>query len=161
MRESAIQPQTSGYLIWLAGRIRRRAWPVVPCSWQKRSNPSSYPVRRENDSTLRYHFACPNAAHLSSACSIQHSRYTSSWQEDRAVAAVGVAQAMSDGGGKSELRRAVCRITSGMWASRPADGQCHRKDTASANPPSGGRPGMACGLVRNAAPRSGKGEMVR
>jgi len=41
---------------------------------------------------------------------------------------------MSAGGGKSELRRAVCRITSGMWASRPADGQCHRKDTASATP---------------------------
>jgi hypothetical protein len=39
------------------------------------------------------------------------------------------------GGGKSELRRAVCRITSGTWASRPMDGQCHRKDTASATPP--------------------------
>jgi len=39
------------------------------------------------------------------------------------------------GGGKSELRRAVCRITSGMWVSRPTDGQCHRKDTASATPP--------------------------
>ncbi len=38
------------------------------------------------------------------------------------------------GGGKSELRRAVCRITSGTWASRPMDGQCHRKDTASATP---------------------------
>jgi hypothetical protein len=39
------------------------------------------------------------------------------------------------GGGKSELRRAVCRITSGTWASKPMDGQCHRKDTASATPP--------------------------
>ena len=38
------------------------------------------------------------------------------------------------GGGKSELRRAVCRITSGMRASRPVDGQCHRKHTASATP---------------------------
>ena len=42
---------------------------------------------------------------------------------------------MSSGGGKSELRRAVCRITSGTWASKPMDGQCHRKDTASATPP--------------------------
>ena len=35
------------------------------------------------------------------------------WQEDRAVAA-GVSLARVSGGGKSELRRAVCRITSGM-----------------------------------------------
>src|SRR5215468_3850984 len=34
-------------------------------------------------------------------------------------------------GGKSELRRAVCRITSGIPASRLEDGQCHRKHTAS------------------------------
>ena len=34
------------------------------------------------------------------------------------------------GGGKSELRRAVCRITSGIQASRPGDGKCHREDTA-------------------------------
>src|SRR5437762_7633515 len=34
------------------------------------------------------------------------------------------------GGGKSELRRAVCRITSGRLGSSPADGQCHRKYTA-------------------------------
>ena len=33
-------------------------------------------------------------------------------------------------GGKSELRRAVCRITSGIPASRLEDGQCHRKHTA-------------------------------
>jgi hypothetical protein len=47
----------------------------------------------------------------------------------------GVAQANPTGGGKSELRRAVCRRTSGTWASNPADGQCDRKDTASATPP--------------------------
>jgi hypothetical protein len=33
-------------------------------------------------------------------------------------------------GGKSELQRAVCRITSGRLASRSADGKCHRKYTA-------------------------------
>jgi len=33
-------------------------------------------------------------------------------------------------GGKSELRRAVCRITSGIPASKLEDGQCHRKHTA-------------------------------
>ena len=32
--------------------------------------------------------------------------------------------------GKSELRRAVCRITSGRVALRPFDGKCHREDTA-------------------------------
>src|SRR5579863_1953585 len=49
-------------------------------------------------------------------------------QEDRAVAAGPVSAGA--GGGKSELRRAVCRITSGTRASRPVDGQCHREDTA-------------------------------
>src|SRR5208337_2937016 len=44
------------------------------------------------------------------------------------------AQAAEAGGGKSELRRAVCRITSGTRASRPVDGECHRKDTAPATP---------------------------
>ncbi len=44
-----------------------------------------------------------------------------------------------DGGGKSELRRVVCRITSGTLASRPVDGKCHREYTA----------------------RKGKGEKVR
>jgi len=34
------------------------------------------------------------------------------------------------GRGKSELRRAVCRITSGRADSSPFDGKCHRKDTA-------------------------------
>ncbi len=34
------------------------------------------------------------------------------------------------GGGKSGLRRAVCRITSGIYASRHKDGQCNRKHTA-------------------------------
>jgi hypothetical protein len=33
-------------------------------------------------------------------------------------------------GGKSELRRAVCRITSGRVDSSPLDGKCHRKHTA-------------------------------
>ncbi len=47
------------------------------------------------------------------------------------------------GGGKSELRRAVCRITSGTGASRRRDGQCHREDTATARK------------------REGKGEKVR
>src|ERR1035441_6388908 len=60
-------------------------------------------------------------------------RYTRPWQEDRAVAAGGLRKRAA-GGGKSELRRAVCRITSGTWALRPMDGQCHRKDTASATP---------------------------
>jgi hypothetical protein len=36
----------------------------------------------------------------------------------------------SAGGGKSELRRAVCRITSGTEVSRPLDGQCNREHTA-------------------------------
>src|SRR6476660_108083 len=35
--------------------------------------------------------------------------------------------------GKSELRRAVCRITSGRVALRPFDGKCHREDTATAS----------------------------
>jgi hypothetical protein len=47
------------------------------------------------------------------------------------------------GGGKSELRRAVCRITSGGGVSKLRYGQCNRKDTASSRE------------------RSGKGEMVR
>src|SRR5580692_10194262 len=34
------------------------------------------------------------------------------------------------GRGKSELRRAVCRITSGRADSSPFDGKCHRKHTA-------------------------------
>src|SRR5580700_339946 len=39
--------------------------------------------------------------------------------------------ASSDAGrGKSELRRAVCRITSGRPGSSPSDGKCHRKHTA-------------------------------
>jgi len=39
--------------------------------------------------------------------------------------------ASSDAGrGKSELRRAVCRITSGRAGSSPFDGKCHRKYTA-------------------------------
>ncbi len=49
-----------------------------------------------------------------------------------------------NGGGKSELRRAVCRITSGTQASRPEDGQCNRDDTA-----------------RDRASVAGKGEKVR
>jgi hypothetical protein len=39
--------------------------------------------------------------------------------------------ASSDTGrGKSELHRAVCRITSGRPGSSPSDGKCHRKHTA-------------------------------
>src|SRR5271154_300984 len=34
------------------------------------------------------------------------------------------------GRGKSELHRAVCRITSGRADSSPFDGKCHRKHTA-------------------------------
>ena len=37
----------------------------------------------------------------------------------------------SSGGGKSELRRAVCRITSGTDGSSHPDGQCNREHTAS------------------------------
>jgi len=48
-------------------------------------------------------------------------------QVRRAVAAEALA---CFGRGKSELRRAVCRITSGIWASRLKDGKCHREDTA-------------------------------
>ena len=87
------------------------------------------------------------------------------------------AQSRAAGGGKSELRRAVCRITSGTWALKPMDGQCHRKDTASATPLS--RPFLGPGrgppwkrktrvgpVCRVRSPlrklqRRGKGEMVR
>jgi hypothetical protein len=73
------------------------------------------------------------------------------------------AQAAEAGGGKSELRRAVCRITSGMRALRPADGQCHRKDTASATPEPDhvrgigvqGRPGAPAEFSRLVAPAPG------
>ena len=41
--------------------------------------------------------------------------------------------APGNGGGKSELRRAVCRITSGRPGSSPVDGKCHRKHTAPAS----------------------------
>jgi len=34
------------------------------------------------------------------------------------------------GRGKSELHRAVCRITSGRAGSSPFDGKCHREHTA-------------------------------
>src|SRR6267154_248678 len=47
------------------------------------------------------------------------------WQLDRTVA-------RRKTGGKSELRRAVCRITSGKPGSSPVDGKCHRKHTAPA-----------------------------
>jgi len=46
------------------------------------------------------------------------------------------------GRGKSELRRAVCRITTGQAASKLLDGKCHREHTA-------------------AAQAAGKGEKVR
>src|SRR5437667_6285608 len=55
------------------------------------------------------------------------------WQLDRTVALA----ASSGGGGKSELRRAVCRITSGRVDSSPLDGKCHRKHTASSRLSSG------------------------
>ena len=41
------------------------------------------------------------------------------------------AQKALGGGGKSELRRAVCRITSGTDGSSHPDGQCNREHTAS------------------------------
>ena len=41
-------------------------------------------------------------------------------------------------GGKSELRRVVCRITSGTADSSPLDGKCHRKNTALAATPGKG-----------------------
>ncbi len=69
------------------------------------------------------------------------------------------------GGGKSELRRAVCRITSGIQVSRPEDGQCHREDTASATPVGsfasgqGLRKGLQVRL--DGQSRRGKGEKVR
>ena len=46
------------------------------------------------------------------------------------IAAAGAVK-VSGGGGKSELRRAVCRITSGTEGSNPLDGQCNREGTAS------------------------------
>ncbi len=49
------------------------------------------------------------------------------WQLDRTVALA----ASSGEGGKSELRIAVCRITSGRLTSKSVDGKCHRKHTAS------------------------------
>jgi len=58
----------------------------------------------------------------------------------------------SSGGGKSGLRRAVCRITSGICASRRKDGQCNRKYTAHARTASRKRTVQAAG---------GKGEKVR
>ena len=78
----------------------------------------------------------------------------------------------SAGGGKSELRRAVCRITSGTRASRLVDGQCHRKDTASATPRLSGRgppwnrntrvgPVFRVHSSLRQLQRRGKGEMVR
>src|SRR6185437_9091219 len=48
----------------------------------------------------------------------------------RAIAAAQNLRVLS-GGGKSELRRAVCRITSGTDGSSHPDGQCNRKHTAS------------------------------
>jgi hypothetical protein len=44
--------------------------------------------------------------------------------------AAGLERKRRAGGGKSGLRRAVCRITSGMCASRHIDGQCNREYTA-------------------------------
>jgi hypothetical protein len=44
----------------------------------------------------------------------------------------GLSESKGHGRGKSELRRVVCRITSGTRASKPVDGQCHRKHTATA-----------------------------
>ena len=53
---------------------------------------------------------------------------------DRMVAVLsadaGFGQAARQEGGKSELRRAVCRITSGRTCSSTFDGKCHRKHTA-------------------------------
>jgi len=42
-------------------------------------------------------------------------------------------QAAQAGRGKSELHRAVCRITSGGRPSRAVYGKCHRKYTAPSN----------------------------
>src|SRR5271166_1813247 len=41
-------------------------------------------------------------------------------------------RSLSQDRGKSELRRAVCRITSGTAGSSRLDGKCHRKHTARA-----------------------------
>src|SRR5208282_5091739 len=72
------------------------------------------------------------------------------------------AQAGVAGRGKSELRRAVCRITSGTRASRPVDGKCHREHTAIAWSRLLERhPGISRDLVQKSAPCNGKGEKVR
>jgi hypothetical protein len=46
-----------------------------------------------------------------------------------------LASSSDEAGGKSELRRAVCRITSGRASSSSSDGKCHRKYTASTATP--------------------------
>src|SRR5258708_4841815 len=48
----------------------------------------------------------------------------------RLAANAGNSQAARREGGKSELPRAMCRITSGRAPSRALDGKCHREDTA-------------------------------
>ena len=74
----------------------------------------------------------------------QPSRLRYTWSAGGWMIAAARAQA-SSGGGKSELRRAVCRITSGTAASRRLDGQCNREDTA----------------LRSRKRPKGKGEKVR
>jgi hypothetical protein len=61
--------------------------------------------------------------------------------------------ASSDAGrGKSELRRAVCRITSGRPGSSPSDGKCHRKYTAPVFPDSSSRIGVRVKRCGKSAP---------
>ncbi len=50
------------------------------------------------------------------------------------IAASRAVRCASGGGGKSELRRAVCRITSGTVGASRLDGQCNRKQTANSDP---------------------------
>ena len=50
----------------------------------------------------------------------------------RLSANAGDSQAAQKKGGKSELHRAACRITSGREPSKALDGKCHRENTAPA-----------------------------
>jgi hypothetical protein len=87
--------------------------------------------RARNNSSL------PKAGRIFTSC-YERSQYSiAGVRPARYVKNLGPVRASSDEGGKSELQRAVCRITSGKSASRPIDGKCHRKHTAFAGPNAG------------------------
>src|SRR5436305_15128550 len=63
------------------------------------------------------------------SCSLKYNQYVGSRTGRPLPASSGARR------GKSELRRAVCRITSGTSGSSLMDGECHRKHTATAATP--------------------------